>query len=124
FSPAARTVTALGVLGGFSQMLGWVRWPVTVPHLADAYVGAGQDRTSIADAYDVLNRYAGGALGEHLGWLFQGAWGVGLALLLIGVAGVPRWFAYLGFVLTIAWWPLLIASGPLPEIDWLAPIGS
>ena len=125
-SAASRAVAAAGILGAFAQVLGWVRWPVTVPHLADAFTRAATDadRTSIAAAYDVLNRYAGGALGEHLGWVLQGAWGVGLAVLLMGVDGIPRWFAHLGLYLTAAWWPLLAASGPLPEVDWLAPVGS
>jgi hypothetical protein len=122
--PAARTVTTFGVLGGFAQILGWVRWPVTVPHLSDAYAGAGgTSAEAIASSYDVLNRYAGGALGEHLGWLFQGLWAVGLAVLLLRVAGVPRWFAGLGLLLAALWLPLVLASG-LVAVEWLAPVGT
>ncbi|MDQ1249808.1 MAG: hypothetical protein QG597_4184 [Actinomycetota bacterium] len=123
--PSARAVTAFGVLGGFAQILGWVRWPVTVPHLADAYTAAdtASTREAVAASYDVLNRYAGGALGEHLGWLFQGLWGIGIALLLLGVVGVPRWFAWLGLVLTVLWLPMVWGSG-LFAIEWLAPVGS
>jgi len=123
--PAARVVTTFGVLGGFSQILGWVRWPVTVPHLSDSYAAAGDSTTreAVAASYDVLNRYAGGALGEHLGWLFQGLWAVGLAVLLLRVAGIPRWFSVLGLALAVVWWPLLWASG-LWAAEWLAPVGS
>lgn len=123
---ATRAVTVAGVVGAFSQVLGWVRWPVTVPHLADARAAAASDaeRVAVDASYDVLNRYAGGALGEHLGWLFQGAWAVGLAALLVGAVGVPRWFARTGLVLSVAWWPLLAAAGPVPEVEWLAPVGS
>jgi hypothetical protein len=123
-SPAVRTVTAFGVLGGFAQILGWVRWPVTMPHLAEAYAAADETtRTAVAASYDVLNRYAGGALGEHLGWLFQGLWAVGLAILLLRVAGVPRWFSYLGLALSITWWPTTWGSG-LVNLEWLAPVGT
>lgn len=123
--PAVRAVTVLGVLGGFAQILGWVRWPVTVPHLSDAYAASGDQatRTAVAASYDVLNRYSGGALGEHLGWLFQGLWAIGLAVLLLRVAGVPRWFAGLGLALSLVWAPLLWASG-LASMEWMAAIGS
>ena len=123
--PSARMVTVFGVLGGFSQILGWVRWPVTVPHLAAAYEAAkdGAAADAIAVSYDTLNRYAGGALGEHLGWLFQGLWGVGLAVLLLRVVGIPRWFAFTGLVLTLLWLPMVWGSG-LFDIEWLAPVGS
>ena len=123
--PAARMVTVFGVLGGFAQILGWVRWPVAVPHLAAAYEAAkdGAAADAIAISYDTLNRYAGGALGEHLGWLFQGLWGVGLAVLLLRVVGIPRWFAFTGLVLTLLWLPMVWGSG-LFDIEWLAPVGS
>jgi hypothetical protein len=122
--PGVRVVTAFGVLGGFAQILGWVRWPVTVPHLADAYASAdAATRGSVAASYDVLNRYAGGALGEHLGWLFQGLWAVGIGVLLLRVTGVPRWFALLGLGLSVAWFPMLWGSG-LFAAEWLAPLGS
>ena len=44
------------------------------------------EREATAAAYDVLNGYAGAALGEHLGWLLQGIWAVGVAVL----APAPR----------------------------------
>ena len=34
-------------------------------------------------SYAVLNSYAGGALGEYLGWLFQALWAIGITLLLL-----------------------------------------
>jgi hypothetical protein len=122
--PSIRAVTAFGVLGGFAQTLGWVRWPVTVPHLSEAYsAGDEQSRVAVASAYDVLNRYAGAALGEHLGWLFQGLWAVGIAVLLLRVSSIPRWFSLLGLGLSLVWFPLTWASG-LASVDWPASIGS
>jgi len=123
--PAVRLVTVFGVTGAFAQILGWVRWPVTVPHLSDAYQSApdAAGREAVAASYDVLNRYAGAALGEHLGWLFQGLWAIGIAVLLVAVTGIPRWLSLVGLALAVVWWPLLVASG-LSETDWLAPVGS
>ena len=51
----------------------------------------------------MLNGYAGGAVGEHLGWLLQGIWAVGIAVLLLRSGRSPRWFARLGLVLAAAW---------------------
>lgn len=105
-SPGSVSVAALGVLGAFAQMLGWVRWPIAVPGLADAWAdpaATATEREATAAAYDVLNGYAGGALGEHLGWLLQGIWAVGVAALLLRSGRVPRWFAVLGLSLAGVW---------------------
>jgi Domain of unknown function (DUF4386) len=105
-SPAAVSVAVFGVLGAFAQMLGWVRWPIAVPGLADAWTdptATATQREATAAAYDVLNGYAGGALGEHLGWLLQGIWAVGIAVLLLRSRRLPRWFAVLGLALAGAW---------------------
>ncbi len=103
---AARAITAFGVLGAFAQMLGWVRWPVTVPGLAARWTdpdASEADRAATAAVYDLVNGYAGAALGEHLGWLLQGVWAVGLSLVVLRARGLPRWFAVLGVALASAW---------------------
>lgn len=105
-SPAAVSVAAFGVLGAFAQMLGWVRWPIAVPGLAEAWAdptATATEREATAAAYDVLNGYAGGALGEHLGWLLQGIWAVGVAVLLLRSRRRPQWFAVLGLALAGLW---------------------
>ena len=103
---AGRTVAAFGVLAAFAQVLGWIRWPLAVPTLADSWRAAEGDevaRASVAASYDVLNAYGGGALGEHLGWLLQAVWAVGLAVVVLRAGVVPRWFARVGAVATVAW---------------------
>ncbi len=103
---AARAVTAFGVLAAFAQMLGWLRWVVAVPMQADAWVAARGDetaRTAVATAYDTLNAYAGGTLGEHLGWLLQGIWAVGVFVLALRATGIPRWVSVIGLVLSAIW---------------------
>ena len=105
-SPTSVSVAVFGVLGAFAQMLGWVRWPLAVPGLADAWTdpaATATQREATAATYDVLNGYAGGALGEHLGWLLQGIWAVGVAALLLRSGRTPRWFATLGLALAGAW---------------------
>jgi len=104
--PAGRTFAAFGVLAAFAQVLGWIRWPLAVPTLADSWRAAEGDevaRASVAASYDVLNAYGGGALGEHLGWLLQAVWAVGLAVVVLRAEVVPGWFARVGAVATVAW---------------------
>ena len=103
---AARALTAFGVLGAFAQLLGWVRWPVTVPGLADRWTDPAAteaERAATAAVYELVNGYAGGALGEHLGWLLQGVWAVGVSLFVLQARGLPRWFAVLGVALAVVW---------------------
>ena len=105
-SPGSISIAVFGVLGAFAQMLGWVRWPLAVPGLADAWADPAAtttQRAATAAAYDVLNGYAGAAVGEHLGWLLQGIWAVGVAVLLLRSTQVPRWFAGLGLALAGVW---------------------
>lgn len=115
---AARTwpvsVTVFGILAGLTQTLGWIRWPITVPGLADTFADPTTNpavRTATVAAYDLLNSYAGGAVGEYLGWLFQALWAVGIALLLVRAARIGRTTAVVGLVLTAAW-ALSFVAGP------------
>lgn len=107
--------TAFGVVGAVVQTLGWVRWPLVVPALAERYLDPAtppETRAATQVAYDLLNQYAGGALGEHLGWLFQGLWAVGLSLLLLRARSLaPAWLRRSLPVLAIAWVATLIPGG-------------
>jgi hypothetical protein len=114
---AARVVTAFGVLGAFAQLLGWLRWVTAVPVQAELWTAAGTDqqaRAAVAVAYDSLNAYAGGTLGEHLGWLLQGLWAVGVFVLALRSEGIPRWLSGIGLALAVGWAatvPLATAAG-------------
>ena len=67
-----------GVLGGAFQMMGFMRWPIAVPYLAEQMAAAPSDevRSVVALLEGLLNRYAGMVVGEHLGFLGQGVWTV------------------------------------------------
>jgi hypothetical protein len=67
-----------GVLGGAFQAMGFMRWPIAVPYLAEQMAAAPNDdvRNVIALIEGVLNRYVGMVVGEHLGFLGQGLWTV------------------------------------------------
>jgi hypothetical protein len=94
--------TAFGVVAGVVQFLGLARWPFLVPYLADTYTDPASSeatRESVAVVFEAFNRYAGVAVGEHLGYLFTGLWTALVALAMFGSA-LPfrRWLSLLGMV--------------------------
>jgi hypothetical protein len=124
---ALLTVTAFGVVAPVVQCLGWVRWPLVVPALAERYLdpsATGRAKAAAAAGYDLLNAYAGGALGEHLGWLLQGVWAVGVAVLAWRAADVaPTWLRGSLAVLAVAWSVTLVPAGWFDD-DALTAVGS
>ncbi len=115
FPPSAtnQALTTMGVAGALVQLLGWVRWPVTVPSLAHNYLAAAEgspERAAIGASYDMLNVYAGGSLGEHLGFLLQGIWAIGLAILFIRHGIISRWSAIVSGVASVIWMPMWLSS--------------
>ncbi len=119
-----RAMTTFGVAGALFQILGWVRWPITVPYLSNAYAAAPDPvtRQAVASSFDVLNRYSGGAVGEHLGWLFQGVWAVFVGVVVLRAVGVPRWFSALGLVLA-AVWAVAVPGSAILQAEVLNEIG-
>lgn len=105
-----------GVLAGVVQTLGLLRWPFLVPHLAAAYLapGAGEaQRAAAAMVFEAFHRYAGMAVGEHLGYLCTSVWTflIGLAMLRARLLG--RWLGLSGMVLAVG-----VASGLLEPAGW------
>ena len=93
-----------------------MRWPLTVPFLSAAYADPAASpahREAVAASYGVLNRYAGTAVGEFLGWLLQGVWAVALAVLVLRAVGLPRWFGGLGLALAGVWAVVIPVAGLL-----------
>jgi Domain of unknown function (DUF4386) len=64
------------------QFLGVVRWPFLIPYLARADASPAR-REAIDIVFQSFHRYLGVAVGEHLGYLFTGAWSAltGVALM-------------------------------------------
>lgn len=78
--------TTVGVLASAVQVLGLIRWPFAVPHLARLATdpaAAPETRAAVEVVFQTLNRYLGVAVGEHLGYLLTGVWSalVGVAIL-------------------------------------------
>lgn len=93
--------TALGVLAGVAQFLGLIRWPFLVPSLAEMYTqpeATQATRDSVAVVFQAFHRYAGVAIGEHLGYVFTSAWTILLSIAIIQSNGVNPLFGWLGII--------------------------
>jgi hypothetical protein len=115
--------TTIGVLAGFVQTLGLLRWVYVVPGLARAYTdpSAGPDQKEVTAAiFRALHQYVGVGVGEHLGYLLTGLWSllVGIAVIGDGTA-LPVWLGWPGIVIGAG---LVVASaeflGPNEERGW------
>ena len=93
--------SATGVLAAVAQFLGLIRWPFLVPYLARAAIdhGASEARKEAVDVvFQSFNRYLGVAVGEHLGYLFTGAWSVLAGAAMIQSTAVPGWLGIVGII--------------------------
>jgi hypothetical protein len=100
-TPWMPVATAFGVLAGVVQTLGLIRWVFLVPYLSDLYLNpasSSSTREAVGVVFQGFNRYVGGALGEHLGYMFVGSWVVLASLAMLRTRRFGRWVAYLGIV--------------------------
>ncbi len=121
--------TVLGVLAGLVQVLGLIRWSFLVSSLAGTYVDPAATlatREAVAVVFQAFHRYAGVAIGEHLGYLFTSAWTLILCLAFIQTGLVSPLFGWLGIVPAVG---LLVgvfeetgfkAAGAINAISYLA----
>ena len=94
--------TTVGVLAGVVQFLGLVRWPFLVPYLAATSVDASPERREAVDVvFQSFNRYLGVAVGEHLGYLFTGAWTALVGVLVVQSSAAPSWLGVVGIVVGV-----------------------
>jgi hypothetical protein len=103
-APAALTALAIvtGSAAALVQALGLVRWPFAVPELARRYVAAdgpsgAPTRQTIEVVFATLHRLLGVGIGEHLGYLFTGAWTIVVATSIVSTTAVAPWLGWLGF---------------------------
>ena len=96
----AAAVTA-GVLAGLVQVLGLIRWPFVVRHLAHTYADPSisqATRDAITVVFQAVHRYAGVAIGEHLGFLFTSLWTVLITAALTQPSEYPTWLGWVGLI--------------------------
>ena len=93
--------TAIGVLAGSVQFLGLIRWPFLVTTLADLYTqpdATQATRDAVAVVFQAFHRYAGVAIGEHLGYIFTSIWTILVCLAIIATGLVSPLFGWLGIL--------------------------
>ena len=97
--------TVFGIVAGVVQVAGLLRWPFVVGHLATAYAAPDATparRDAIAVVFDVIHRYGGVAIGEHLGYLFTALWTVLVAIAIVATGLVPPLLGWLGLLPALA----------------------
>jgi Domain of unknown function (DUF4386) len=100
-SSLAAVAATTGMMAAVVQFLGLIRWPFLVPYLAraDTHADAGSARRETIDiVFQSFNRYLGVAVGEHLGYLFTGAWSVLTGAALIQATNTPWWTGVAGII--------------------------
>jgi hypothetical protein len=120
----------VGVLASIVQVLGLARWPFAVPELARRYVAAPAGptgdaaRSTVVVVFSTLHRFLGVGIGEHLGYLFTGAWTLLLSVSILTGGVVPAWLGFVGVLIGIA---MLVGTlefvGPNERDGW-APAGT
>jgi len=108
--------TVFGVVAGLAQALGFLRWPFLVPQLVEAYLAPGASeaqRAAAAMVFEAFHRYAGMAVGEHLGYLSTSTWTFLVALLMLRAPLFGRWLGLSGMALALG-----VAAGLLEPVGW------
>jgi hypothetical protein len=115
-APFLPGMVAVGTLAGVVQFIGLARWPFAVPHLARVHgdpSASDAERAAAAVTLQTLNRYAGVAIGEHLGYLLTGAWTIQVSLAVADSTIVPSWIGWVGLLPAVG-----ILTGLLEPAGW------
>jgi hypothetical protein len=97
--------TTFGVLTGIFQVLGFIRWPIVVPYFAEA-MNNNVSMETIAFVEGMLNRYAGMAVGEHLGFFAQAAWTTMLGYVMLQHKLFDRSLGWTGVLIGLFTFPM------------------
>ena len=121
--------TAIGVLAGAVQFLGLIRWPFLVPTLAELYANPKSSpatRDSVAVVFEAFHRYAGVAIGEHLGYLFTSTWTILLCIAILETDFANPLWGWLGILPAVGILAGVFeetgfkAAGPINAISYIA----
>lgn len=93
-----------GVLAGLVQFLGLIRWVFIVPYLAQTYLdpsATAATREAVEVVFQAFHRYAGMAIGEHLGYLFTGVWTILMGAAMLRAPMFRAWLGWIGIVMGV-----------------------
>jgi hypothetical protein len=94
----------VGVLAGLVQFLGLIRWVFIVPYLAQTYLdpaATASTREAVEVVFQAFHRYAGMAIGEHLGYLFTGTWTILVGVAMLRAPMFKAWLGWIGIVMGV-----------------------
>jgi Domain of unknown function (DUF4386) len=114
----ARLVSGSGVATGVFWALGYSRWSIAMPFVAKLYRSG--ETTRAEDMYEVLNKYAGMTVGEHLGFLMMGVFAIALAFAMRKSGIGPKWFFPVGIFSGVL--IALTAYEQYNNIEWIGMI--
>jgi len=104
-SPLMKVATVLGVVASIVQMMGLIRWVFVVPYLAQTYLDPASSqatREAVIVAFQTLHRYGGSGLGEHLGYVFTGAWALLAGAAMTASPNFKKWLGWWGAAAALA----------------------
>lgn len=104
-SSLATMTVVFGILTGIFQVLGFIRWPVAIPFFVEA-MNNGVPMETIAFVEGVLNRYAGMAIGEHLGFVAQAVWTTLLSIMILRHKLFDRRLGWAGLIMGLLTFPM------------------
>jgi hypothetical protein len=119
----------VGALSGLVQAMGLLRWPLLVPTLAAQYSEAStaEQRSTVAVVFNAFHQYIGVVVGEHLGYLLNGAWTILISVMMftspifspvLGVLGIVSAVGILTGLLEPAGWKPAGAINAMSYILW------
>lgn len=120
--------TVFGVLSGAWQVMGFLRWTILIPYIAETMAQAnalGIEPATVAFMEGVANRYIGMAVGEHLGFVGQTVWTILLGVVMVRSKLFENRLAWIGIVLGILTIPVCLEplGGPFVAFaEWPMPV--
>jgi Domain of unknown function (DUF4386) len=93
---ASHVLIGCGTATTLFQSIGFIRWIFTMPYLTESYFNSPENRNTIIIIYEMLNRYAGMGIGEHLGFLAMGSWTICLGIIILKHRRFYNWMGYAG----------------------------
>ncbi len=101
-------LTGLGTATTIFQSIGFIRWIFTMPFLTETYFNHPENKQPILLLYEMLNRYEGMSVGEHLGFLAMGSWTIVVGVLLYRKQKLKKWLGIFGCLIGVV---LLLSVG-------------
>lgn len=112
----ATSAAVVGALGGLVRAVGLCYWAFLVPSLAKQYsaqTATPTTRESAAVVFHAFQRYAGVAVGTHLGSLLIGVWTILISSMMFSMPSFGSPLAILGIISALGIW-----AGLLEPAGW------